>query len=708
MVEDGAVDLGIPGLTDAVEVARGGFSTVFRARQRAMERTVAVKLIHATVVDPVAGEHFLREVRATGRLSQHPNVAPVYDVGTTATGQPYLIMPYYERGSLEQRLTRGGALGEAEAVRLARTLATTLEYVHRHGILHRDIKPANVLLTEFDEPLLADFGVARLVDASVPVHTTGANVVTWAYGPPEAFTGGEPTVAWDIYSLGATVYAMLTGQPPFVDGGDANVFTVLNRIGNVEVPDLRDRGISAPIADAVRRTMAKDPADRPASAAELATMLARPLPPPPLLEPTAAAAVVVAEPVLEPVAELAEPADASVAPDEPPSSRAAVADPATEPREDQSEPTAVTEPEPEPAEPEPEPELAELEPEPELAEPEPVAEPEPEPEPVAEPEPEPESVAETGPVAEPALEPEREVDVADDEAPRAAAAVATATSPPAEAAEPVAAASGAVAEAAGTGQAEPRGPGRRPIVLGVLVAAAALLSFLAIRRNLYEGYGSVLDASFLADVGAWAPTVALAVGVVLLWRRTGVGAEWIIGAGAAFVLLNYGGLVDFLRREDNPLDATAMVMRTIAAALTVIAVVIAWRLAEVPGPRINLVMGVVLVVAAIVALTGTRDYGDHVDLKFRSWLIIALIVLLLIRGLAFAPRTTGAPALVAGGLVGALAGLESGAREQWDSSTTSSLLLATAGFAVMALIGVLRWRQSAAPPGAPSAATGPP
>ena len=112
--------------------------------------------------------------------------------------------------------------------------------MHRHGILHRDIKPANVLLTEFDEPLLADFGVARLVDASVPVHTTGANVVTWAYGPPEAFTGGEPTVAWDIYSLGATVYAMLTGQPPFVDGGDANVFTVLNRIGNVEVPDLRD------------------------------------------------------------------------------------------------------------------------------------------------------------------------------------------------------------------------------------------------------------------------------------------------------------------------------------------------------------------------------------------------------------------------------------------------------------------------------------
>ena len=221
----------------------------------------------------------------------------------------------------------------------------------------------------------------------------------------------------------------------------------------------------------------------------------------------------------------------------------------------------------------------------------------------------------------------------------------------------------------------------------MLVAAAALLSFLAIRRNLYEGYGSVLDDSFLADVGAWAPTVALVVGLVLLWRRTGVGAEWIIGAGASFVLLNYGGLVDFLRREDTSLDTTAMVMRTIAAALTVVAVVIAWRLAEVPGPRINLVMGVVLVVAAIVALTGIRDYGDHVDLKVRSWLIIALIVLLLVRGLAFAPRTTGAPALVAGGLVGALAGLESGAREQWDTGVRSSLILATIGFAVAAVIG---------------------
>ena len=197
----------------------------------------------------------------------------------------------------------------------------------------------------------------------------------------------------------------------------------------------------------------------------------------------------------------------------------------------------------------------------------------------------------------------------------------------------------------------------------MLVAATSLFSFLAIRRNLYEGYGSVLDDSFLADVGAWAPTVALVVGLVLLWRRTGVGAEWIIGAGASFVLLNYGGLVDFLRREDTSLDTTAMVMRTIAAALTVVAVVIAWRLAEVPGPRINLVMGVVLVVAAIVALTGIRDYGDHVDLKVRQLADHRS------HRAAARPRPRLRPPhhRRAGprrrGLVGALAGLESARRE---------------------------------------------
>ena len=276
----GGSALGIAGLTDAVEVARGGFATVYRARQPLLDRIIAVKLIHATVIDPLGGERFLREVKATGRLSQHPNVAPVYDVGTTASGQPYLIMPFYARGSLGKLVEREGALDELTAVRIGRTLADTLEYVHQHGVLHRDIKPANVLMSDAGEPLLCDFGVARLTDASVSLHTTGTSVVTWAYGPPEAFTGDEPTPAWDIYSLGATMYTLLTGVPPFVDGNDVNVFTVLNRIGNVDVPDLRERGISPPVADAVRQAMAKPPGERPSSAAAFSALLARRFDPP--------------------------------------------------------------------------------------------------------------------------------------------------------------------------------------------------------------------------------------------------------------------------------------------------------------------------------------------------------------------------------------------------------------------------------------------
>jgi hypothetical protein len=384
--------------------------------------------------------------------------------------------------------------------------------------------------------------------------------------------------------------------------------------------------------------MAKDPAERPASAAEFATMLTRPLPPPrlePIAEPVAPA--VVAEPVAdeEPVTDEEPVADEEPnTADQPSFSRGSVPDQATESRENPPEPTSVDEPEPAP---------------------EPAA--------VA--------AAEVGP--EPEAEPAR--------------------------AAPVAITSGAAAATVDRDQAKP--PARGTIVLGVLVAAAALLSFVAIRRYLYEGYGSVLDGPFLADVGAWAPTVGLAIGVVLLWRRTGVGAEWIIGAGTAFVLLNYGGVVDFLRREDNPIDTAAMVMRTIAAALAVVAVVLAWRKAAVPGPRISMVVGAVLIIGAVVAIIGTRDYGDRVDLRLRSWLIIVLIGLLLVRALAFPNRTTGGPALVAGGVVGALAGLESMAREDWDSYTRSSLIMATVGFAVIAVVGVLRWRQSRAPSASP-------
>ncbi|HET9600007.1 MAG TPA: serine/threonine-protein kinase [Acidimicrobiales bacterium] len=656
-VEQGAVDLGIPGLTNAVEVARGGFSTIYRATQSTMERTVAVKLIHATVVDPVAGEHFLREVRATGRLSQHPNVAPVYDVGTTSSGQPYLLMPYYEHGSLQQRITANGALSEAEAVRLARTLAGTLDYVHNRGIVHRDVKPANVLLSESQEPLLADFGVARLVDGSVPMHTTGANVVTWAYGPPEAFTGGPPTAAWDIYSLGATVYAMLTGQPPFVDGEDVNVFTVLNRIGNVEVPDLRDRGVSPAVADAVRQTMAKEPTDRPATAAEFAALLTPPLPPP-------RTARTEPEPEPEPVAVALMSADSALS--------AEISD------------TNVEEPH--------------IEPEPELApvpEPATVAvEPEPEPAPVAvEPEPEPEPVAvalmsadaalsaevpDTN-VEEPHIEPE----------PVAAAFVSTDSALSAEIPD-ASVGEGPVAVTADAPVA-PRRRSRTVDIVTLLGAAALLVNLVAVQSNVYNGYGSVFFGGVIEDFDFWIAPLALAVGLVIVRLRPGVGYEWLIGAASSFVLLDIGINLIFLANESDVSDGFP-ILRLVAALLAIGVVVLSWRQAAVPGPRINLVLGGLLALGAVFAVSGMRDYGRYVGLPAYMWPVLAMVVVLLVRGFAFPARTTGAPALVAGGVVGVVTGVAEGQWSDWDK--LDSVLVLIVGFAVITVVGILRWRQS--------------
>ena len=166
-------------------------------------------------------------------------------------------------------------------MRIGTTLANTLAYVHGHGVLHRDVKPANVLMSDSDEPLLCDFGVARLTDSSLTtMHTTGTSVVTWAYGPPGRSPAATPRRAWDIYSLGATMYALLTGDAAVRRGPRGQ------RVHRVEPHRQRRRagppraGISPMVADAVRQAMAKSPADRPTTAAEFAELLARRLEPP--------------------------------------------------------------------------------------------------------------------------------------------------------------------------------------------------------------------------------------------------------------------------------------------------------------------------------------------------------------------------------------------------------------------------------------------
>lgn len=161
-------DLESAGFSNAEEIGRGGFGVVYRCTQTALDRTVAVKVLTADFDDNENRERFLREQRAMGRLTGHPNIANVLQIGTTDSGRLFLVMPYYARGCLDARVRRHGPLPLDEALRFGVKIAGALETAHRLGILHRDIKPANILLSDYDEPALADFGIARIQGVSKP------------------------------------------------------------------------------------------------------------------------------------------------------------------------------------------------------------------------------------------------------------------------------------------------------------------------------------------------------------------------------------------------------------------------------------------------------------------------------------------------------------------------------------------------------------
>ncbi|MEM9464340.1 MAG: protein kinase [Actinomycetota bacterium] len=252
------MDLGIPGLTDATEVGRGGFSIVYAATDVAVGRTVAVKVLSSSLNDGNRRQ-FDREVKALGRLGEHPNIVTLLQTGTTAGGLPYIVMPYLEQGTVARRMRPDG-LSEAEVVKLGRAMCEGLEAAHAEGIVHCDLKPANVLITDFDEYQLADFGITRFVDVTA---TTTSMAATPAYGAPELLDGQRPTPASDVYGIGATMHAAARGAPPFSSRDGEGVFAVIRRVMSDPPPDLRESGLSGALADLVAATMAKEPGRRP-------------------------------------------------------------------------------------------------------------------------------------------------------------------------------------------------------------------------------------------------------------------------------------------------------------------------------------------------------------------------------------------------------------------------------------------------------------
>jgi serine/threonine-protein kinase len=244
------------------ELGRGGMATVYLAQDEELERPVAVKVLARHLADDDDFRaRFQREARLAGRLS-HPNVVGVYDAGDT-----YIVMEYVPGTSLAE----AGRLPPARVVSLGVQACAGLQHAHDAGFVHRDVKPANLLVRDDGVLKIADFGIARAAESTR--HTQiGTLLGTAAYLAPEQISGDDATAASDVYSLGAVLYELLTGRPPYA-------FFSLGELAAKQAD-----GVIEPVADlapdvppeveaAVMHALARDPRFRPASAAELAQEL---------------------------------------------------------------------------------------------------------------------------------------------------------------------------------------------------------------------------------------------------------------------------------------------------------------------------------------------------------------------------------------------------------------------------------------------------
>ena len=264
-------DLGIDGIENAVEIGRGGFAAVYMADQPRFRRKVAVKVLFADALDDQSRRRFERECESMGTLSSHPAIVTLYDAGFTSDDRPYLVMMFLEGGSLADRLDRAGRIEWNEVRDIGVRLAEALDAAHRSGIIHRDVKPDNVLVSEFGNVELSDFGIARITGATQTA--TGVISATVVHAAPEVLEGEPPTAASDIYSLGSTLYELMSGTPAFVRTTDQSITPLLRRILLDDLPDLRPAGVPDAMASTIERMMARAPADRYSNGAEVAGAL---------------------------------------------------------------------------------------------------------------------------------------------------------------------------------------------------------------------------------------------------------------------------------------------------------------------------------------------------------------------------------------------------------------------------------------------------
>jgi formylglycine-generating enzyme required for sulfatase activity len=255
-------------------IAQGGMSTVFKATDLNLKRTVAIKLIHSHLSgDPEFVQRFEQEAAIVAQL-RHSNIVQVHDFDHDGDVY-YIVLEYLPGETLQERLKALNAANRrlplSIVIQLMATICDTVAYAHRRGMIHRDLKPANVMLNRQGEPILMDFGVAKMLGES-HYTATGAVIGTALYMSPEQARGERPDTRTDVYSLGVTLFEMITGQPPFE--GDSAVAVLMKHV-NEPVPDVRKLNGAVPdeLVVVVERALAKNPANRYQTAATMASAL---------------------------------------------------------------------------------------------------------------------------------------------------------------------------------------------------------------------------------------------------------------------------------------------------------------------------------------------------------------------------------------------------------------------------------------------------
>jgi serine/threonine protein kinase len=263
----------IEGLTFIEHLGSGGYSDVYLYEQRKPRMRVAVKVLTGSRLSDAELSQFAAEAETMAELADHPFIVQVFRTGMTDDGRPFLVMKFYPPPNLGQRAA-SERFSVAEVLRTGIQICSAVETAHRAGILHRDIKPANILLSQYNEPGLADFGIAgRAVDAEADVDDNLGVSIHWS--PPEVISGSSNgSVASDVYSLGATLWHLLAGRSPFeTPGGDNAPRALVGRILKQAPPATGRADSPASLERLLQQAMSKNPAHRPSSALDFSRSL---------------------------------------------------------------------------------------------------------------------------------------------------------------------------------------------------------------------------------------------------------------------------------------------------------------------------------------------------------------------------------------------------------------------------------------------------